>query len=186
MKEAVVIPINPNPLGEFGVRVEVGYKTLQGKNPRPPHKPNQDALSIFLVDGFPNLAVFSVFDGHGPFGEHASQFCRSRLHGAMVDLGEEKLRNDPKSAFIEAIGNVHASFCAETTVKQGVDPLVSGTTCVAILFDGNTLHIANVGDSRAIMGKYNAATHQLVAEAITDDHKPQRPDERGKKKKIIN
>ena len=63
MKETVVIPVAiPEAQGGGFIKTEVGYKTLQGKNPRPPHKPNQDALSIFIVEGHPNLVVFACFE----------------------------------------------------------------------------------------------------------------------------
>lgn len=63
MKEAVVIPVTiPKAQGGGFVKTEVGYKTLQGKNPKPPHKPNQDSLSIFIVEGHPNLVLFACFE----------------------------------------------------------------------------------------------------------------------------
>jgi hypothetical protein len=63
MKESVPVPISiPSSQGGGLIKAEVGYKTLQGKNPRPPHKPNQDALSIFIVEGHPNLVVFACFE----------------------------------------------------------------------------------------------------------------------------
>jgi len=180
MKESVTVPVLiPQTQGGGVIKAEVGYKTLQGKNPRPPHKPNQDALTIFIVDGHPNLVVFACFDGHGPFGEHASQFCRSRLHPAMLNQGQ-LLVDDPRQAFINAIADVHAQFCSDDTTKQGVDPVVSGTTCVALLFEGKNIHIANVGDSRAIIGIFDPNKKELKAEPLTDDHKPQRPDERAR------
>lgn len=63
MKETVAVPILiPQSQGGGVIKAEVGYKTLQGKNPRPPHKPNQDALSIFIVEGHPTLVVFACFE----------------------------------------------------------------------------------------------------------------------------
>ena len=63
MKETVTIPIMiPTSQGGGYLQAEVGYKTLQGKNPKPPHKPNQDALAIFIVEGHPNLVVFACFE----------------------------------------------------------------------------------------------------------------------------
>lgn len=168
----------PSEQGGGVVHALVGYKTLQGKNPKPPHKPNQDCVSIFIVDGHPNLVVFACFDGHGPFGEHASHFCRSRLHPAMLDQGHALLSSDPRAAFTNAIAKVHSAFCSEETLKCGVDPVVSGTTCIALLFDGKQVHTANVGDSRAIIGTIR--NHELVVEALSDDHKPQRADERAR------
>jgi serine/threonine protein phosphatase PrpC len=90
------------------------------------------------------------------------------------------LANDPRQALINALGEVHNQFCSDETAKVGVDPVVSGTTCVAIMFDGKNIHIANVGDSRAIIGIYDSDEKKLKADPLTDDHKPQRPDERAR------
>ena len=98
----------------------------------------------------------------------------------MLNQGNDMLTSNPRQAFINAIADVHAQFCSEETTKQGVDPVVSGTTCVAMLFDGKTVHIANVGDSRAILGVIDPVKKELKAEPLTDDHKPQRPDERAR------
>ena len=98
----------------------------------------------------------------------------------MLDQGHDLLLSDPRQAFINAIGAVHAQFCSDETTKQGVDPVVSGTTCVAVLFDGKQMHIANVGDSRAIIGTIDPDKKVLKADPLTDDHKPQRPDERAR------
>lgn len=45
---------------------------------------------------------------------------------------------------------------------------------------GKTLTVANIGDSRVILGKTNKAGGPLIAESITDDHKPDRPDEKAR------
>lgn len=51
-------------------------------------------------------------------------------------------------------------------------PLDDGTTAVAALFLGDRIYVANVGDSRAILVKRSGRV-----EALSDDHKPNRPDE---------
>lgn len=49
----------------------------QGRSPRPPVKPNQDSfVALAGLGNNPALAVFGVFDGHGPRGEDASNYCR--------------------------------------------------------------------------------------------------------------
>ena len=49
------------------------YRSLQGHNRKPPHKPNQDS---FVIDrslgGNSSLFLMGVFDGHGPYGDSAS------------------------------------------------------------------------------------------------------------------
>ena len=132
-------------MNHLKVMAAVGYTTLQGKNPKPPHKPNQDSLSIFSVNGYPHLAMFSVFDGHGPYGEHASHFRRSALHQAFLKNAKDVIEKDPQLVLETAIFDVHSRFCSDSSAKAGVDPVVSGTTLVSFLLDGTKLYAANVG-----------------------------------------
>ncbi len=61
------------PIDNGVLRLKFAYRSLQGRNPHPPHKPNQDSLAVECsVGGRSPLAMFGVFDGHGPYGEHAS------------------------------------------------------------------------------------------------------------------
>lgn len=45
------------------------------------------------------------------------------------------------------------------------DDSMSGTTSISVLFSGNDVHIANVGDSRAIIAQENLKTTTLNQEA---------------------
>lgn len=178
MKQTHYFPVKVNGSDNIQkVMCAVGYTTLQGKNPKPPHKPNQDSLSVVSVQGFPNLAIFSVFDGHGPYGEHASHYCRSAIHEAFLKNPKDVIQNNPQQALETAIADLHSKFCSDSTVKAGVDPVVSGTTLVSVMLDGTKLIAANVGDSRAILGSYNE-DHTMKITELTDDHKPQREDEK--------
>lgn len=51
--------------------VPCSYFSQQGKNLPAPPKANQDSL-VALPDLGEARCAFAVFDGHGPFGEHAS------------------------------------------------------------------------------------------------------------------
>jgi hypothetical protein len=75
VKESFPVVIKKSP-GKTGgkktIHTTVGYKSLRGRSAVPPHKPNQDSLAIFQVASRPDVGIFAVFDGHGPFGEYAS------------------------------------------------------------------------------------------------------------------
>jgi serine/threonine protein phosphatase PrpC len=45
---------------------------------------------------------------------------------------------------------------------------------------GRALHVANVGDSRVILGRAAAGRDRLDAVPVSDDHKPDRPDEKAR------
>jgi serine/threonine protein phosphatase PrpC len=68
----------------------------------------------------------------------------------------------------------HDGLC---TVDTTVDTDFSGTTFVAACVRHNRITVANVGDSRCTLG-YRDEHGNIVAEAISIDHKPDHPEER--------
>lgn len=74
------------------------------------------------------------------------------------------------------------------TADASVDTSLSGTTLVSVCVRGNKLVLTNVGDSRATLGRRRQAAAgatgegggcSLVAQALTEDHKPDIPVEVG-------
>lgn len=63
-----------------------------------------------------------------------------------------------------------------------IDSEFSGTTCIIGLLRGRTLTVANIGDSRVILGRKEPGSAKLKAISVSDDHKPDREDE---EKRII-
>ena len=49
---------------------------------------------------------------------------------------------------------------------------MSGSTCVALLFDRNTIFCANAGDSRAVLYSYNKKRGGVKVTPMSEDHKP--------------
>merc|ERR1719174_516140 len=61
---------------------------------------------------------------------------------------------------------------------------VSGSTCVTALLDGDQLHVANVGDSRAVLGsRTDGPRGKAVASNLSWDHKPSDSRERDRHNK---
>jgi len=57
--------------------------------------------------------------------------------------------------------------------NPSIDDTLSGTTAITVLFYGNTMYVANVGDSRAIVA-YKTPDGKLVAAPLSDDQTPYR------------
>jgi serine/threonine protein phosphatase PrpC len=67
--------------------------------------------------------------------------------------------------------------------KLNFDTQLSGSTCVAILFDRNTIYSANAGDSRGVLYSYDRAQSGIKITPLSEDHKPCMPVE---KKRVLS
>jgi CRP-like cAMP-binding protein/serine/threonine protein phosphatase PrpC len=62
--------------------------------------------------------------------------------------------------------------------SKGIEDTLSGTTSVSVFFEGDTVYVANVGDSRAIIASRDPVSGRLVGKALSEDQTPYRKDER--------
>lgn len=105
------------------------------------------------------------------------RFCKRHLISHLTDRRE--FGSDPATAFQKCFNDMHKEFGSHRTRSAGVDPDVSGTTAIAALVHGTTMHVANVGDSRAILLQEpdDGSDGPLKVVPLSDDHKPNRADE---------
>lgn len=166
--------------GENGASEELGLSfscvTRPGNDPAKGQKENQDTYCV--MNGLASdSAAFSVmvFDGHGPFGALASKFVRERLPKALLDLGIGRTTCHHE----EDIRRILHNGCVEVNHRLAtshIDVYVSGTTGVMGVIKKNKLYVANVGDSRAVLGRIGP-NGSLQAVDLSFDQKPDRPDE---------
>ncbi|KAG0546093.1 hypothetical protein BDA96_02G418000 [Sorghum bicolor] len=158
-----------------GLVLEYAALAVAGLYPDSPARESQDAhLVATRFAGDPDLHLFAVFDGHGAAGAACAGFARDALPRLL--LASPSLAADPAAAFREAMLGANAEMHA----APGVDDSMSGTTAVAALVAGGALHVANVGDSRAVAGVWRAG--RVVAEDLSWDQTPFRADERARVK----
>ncbi|KAK2645603.1 hypothetical protein Ddye_020798 [Dipteronia dyeriana] len=150
--------------------LKYSYLSQRGYYPDALDKANQDSFCIHTPFGTnPDDHFFGVFDGHGEFGAHCSQFVKRKLCENL--LRNSKFHLDPvdacHSAFLATNSQLHADF---------LDDSMSGTTAITVLVRGRTIYVANSGDSRAVLAE-KRGPEELVAVDLSIDQTPFRADE---------
>ncbi|EGB05022.1 hypothetical protein AURANDRAFT_66756 [Aureococcus anophagefferens] len=133
-----------------------GVCTVAGLKPGNPRWQNQDSYVISEdVPANAHQHCFAVLDGHGEVGHLVSQRCRDRLCGH----------------FWESDLNMHRTFrlMQQDLNECNFDVKCSGATCVFAYIHGPHLRVANVGDSRGILGHLESG--KICAVPLTSDHK---------------
>ena len=128
-----------------------------------------------------------VLDGHG--GSRCAEFVQSELHkrlgvlAAAGELGFGSSSLQVEAAFTRTFESIDADFLTQARAQRYGD----GTTVLCALVRGSTLDVANVGDSRAVLGRRPDRQPAEVQRAMRErdcaavrlsvDHKPDLPDE---------
>jgi len=108
---------------------------------------------------------FAVYDGHG--GARCSEYITQHLHDSIF---KHNVHAHPENALCEGFRDLDDAWLKLATHNSWDD----GSTAVCCLCVNNTLYIASVGDSRAVL------SHAKKAIDMTSDHKPSRPDEKSR------
>lgn len=116
-------------------------------------------------DYWPMCSFFAVYDGHG--GSLCADFLRDNLHNYII---KDKLFPDnPAEAIKNGFSKAENDFIYNYALSKEINLLDrSGSCAVITLIVDDTLYIANVGDSRAVLSKNNGEN----VSSITVDHKP--------------
>ncbi|CAL5404658.1 unnamed protein product [Camellia sinensis] len=137
-----------------------GYFVYYKRGKKAAMEDRYSALVNLLGDS--KQAFFGVFDGHG--GGKAAEFVAKNLDRNIM----KEVMSRCEEEIIEAVKDGYLSTDAEFLKEDS-----NGGTCsvTALIRNGN-LVVSNAGDCRAVLSR------EGVAEALTDDHRPSRKDER--------
>ncbi len=122
-----------------------------------------------------DFAFFCVYDGHG--GSHAAHFCRDQLHFNVM-ASPAFLSGDAQAALLEGFAKTEADLLAEQQqafadratgggAAEGGLPgggVCCGSTALVVLLRVDSLHLAWLGDCRAVLSRGGKAV------ALTEDH----------------
>ena len=145
--------------------------SLYGKN----KKENQDSFIIYPnLEANPAHFLFSVCDGHGVYGHLVSRFLKNHLAEYFEEFLESYKKNNNKGNAVQQAYKSAVKKCEESMNSNKIDVSFSGTTAVSVIIQGDLLTCANIGDSRAVLGK---KLKTWYAESLSRDHKPELKDE---------
>jgi len=154
----------PKEQAEAIAALKVGCVCKKGLKPE---SPNQDAYCVYRVD---QIGIYGVFDGHGPYGHDVSNFVQEKLPRAFVE--DRDFKDNPEQALSTSFEATHR-LCTESQTAGHFDCTLSGTTATMALQRDGKLHVAHVGDSRAVLAKAPPqGGDKFMSETITADHKP--------------
>ena len=136
---------------------------------------NEDRVSIILnivkptsfKGGYwPKCSFFAVYDGHGGFG--CADFLRDNLHQMIIK--DSNFPHSPKDAILNGCSQAEEEFTKKYALNSNESDINdrSGSCAVFSLIVDDVCYIGNVGDSRAVLSKYQGS--EVIG--ITRDHKP--------------
>ncbi|KAI4384818.1 hypothetical protein MLD38_002921 [Melastoma candidum] len=137
-----------------------GYSSFRGK--RVTMEDFYD-MKVSVVDGQP-ICMFGIFDGHG--GSRAVEYLKEHLFDNLMK--HPQFMTDIKLAISQTYQQTDVDFLDSERDTFCDD----GSTASTAVLVGNHMCVANVGDSRTVISKAGKAI------ALSEDHKPNRIDER--------
>ncbi|KFO55970.1 Integrin-linked kinase-associated serine/threonine phosphatase 2C, partial [Corvus brachyrhynchos] len=142
----------------------------------------QDAHVILKKRPLPSqitrVSYFAVFDGHG--GVRASKFAAQNLHQNLIKKfpkGEvASVEKTVKRCLLDTFKHTDEEFLKQASSQKPA--WKDGSTATCVLAVDNILYIANLGDSRAILCRYNEESQKHTALSLSKEHNPTQYEER--------
>ncbi|XP_074559358.1 putative protein phosphatase 2C 60 [Curcuma longa] len=125
--------------------------------------------SLSLNECGPFGTFVGIYDGHG--GPETSQYINDHLFHHLKRFASEE---HTMSADIirKAFQATEEGFLSLVTRQWPVKPQIAavGSCCLVGVISGGTLYIANLGDSRAVLGRLVSATGEVLALQLSEEH----------------
>ncbi|KAF7811057.1 putative protein phosphatase 2C 63 [Senna tora] len=148
--------LKPHASGDFSIAVAQANLRLE------------DQSQVFTS---PSATYIGVYDGHG--GPEASRFVNKHL---FRHLDEFSVQNGGLSVDVikKAFNVIEEDFLRHVKRKLHTTPKIAsvGSCCLLGAISDNVLYIANLGDSRVVLGRKTShgEKHKVVAQRLSTDH----------------
>ncbi|XP_053245672.1 integrin-linked kinase-associated serine/threonine phosphatase 2C [Podarcis raffonei] len=124
------------------------------------------------------VSYFAVFDGHG--GVRASKYAAQNLHQNLIRKFPKgdvpSVEKTIRRCLLDTFKYTDEEFLKQASSQKPAWKDGSTATCVLVI--DNTLYIANLGDSRALLCRYNEESQKYTALSLSKEHNPTQYDER--------
>ena len=143
-----------------------------------PKENNQDNYFIFKnFAEHKDYIYMSVCDGHGVEGHFVSEFIKEVLPYYMSENLKDKDILNQKEITHQIITETFLIVNNMLVANENINSLFSGTTCVSVIFTPERLIVPNIGDSRAVLARFDRDSGKYKAIELSRDHKPTEKDE---------
>ncbi|KAI3784553.1 hypothetical protein L1987_43653 [Smallanthus sonchifolius] len=149
-------------IGEYSMAVVQANMLLEDQS-------QIESGSLSFLDSGPFGTFIGVYDGHG--GPETSRYVNDNLFHNLKRLASEQhsMSGDVIRKAFQATEEGFLSIVAKQwTVKPQLAAV--GTCCLVGVICSGTLYIANVGDSRAVLGRAVKATGEVIAIQLSVEH----------------
>ncbi|CAN4083482.1 unnamed protein product [Withania somnifera] len=149
-------------LGEFSMGVVQANNLLEDQS-------QIESGSLSLLDSGPYGTFVGVYDGHG--GPETSRYINDHLFQHLKRFASEQnfMSVDVIRKAFQATEEGFLSLVANQWLTKPQMSAVGSCCLVGVICDG-TLYVANLGDSRAVLGRLLKATGEFLALQLSAEH----------------
>ncbi|CAM0908724.1 unnamed protein product [Alopecurus aequalis] len=124
---------------------------------------------LSFLDSGPHGTFVGVYDGHG--GPETACYINDNLFNHLKRFASEQ-NSMSADVLKKAYEATEDGFFSIVTKQWSVKPQIAavGACCLVGVICGGMLYVANVGDSRAVLGKHVKATGEVLAVQLSAEH----------------
>lgn len=148
--------------GEFSMAVVQANNLLEDQS-------QLESGSLGLQESGPYGTFVGIYDGHG--GPETSRFINAHLYQHLKRFTSEQ-QSMSVDVIRKAFQATEEGFLAVVTKQWPMKPQIAavGSCCLVGVICSGTLYIANLGDSRAVLGRVMKATGEVLAIQLSAEH----------------
>ncbi|XP_020274200.1 probable protein phosphatase 2C 60 [Asparagus officinalis] len=148
--------------GEFSMAVVQANNLLEDQS-------QIESGALSFLDSGPYGTFIGVYDGHG--GPETSRYINDHLFNHLKRFTSEQ-QSMSADVIRKAYQATEEGFFSLVAKQWPIKPQIAavGSCCLVGVICGGTLYVANLGDSRAVLGRLVKATGEVLAVQLSAEH----------------